>query len=104
MAIIWMTGSGFCACMMKSRRGRWYLFTGLFNAGLVSGFFSAAYFISTFLPEPLGKCGNAVIWPYNQTYNTSAPTMFEVLGGNATAAEDQCSDLTVVWGLEIAVG
>ena len=89
---------------MKARHGRWYLFVGLFNAGMVSGFFSAAYLQSTFLPEPLGKCWNADIWPYNQTYNASAPTMFEVLAGNATAAEDQCSDLTFVWKLEITVG
>ena len=106
MGIIWTIGYGFglVTCMIGNRHARWYSFAGLFDAALVSGLFTAAYFQSTFLPKPLGSCWDADIWPYNQTYNTSAPTLFEVLGGNATAAGGQCWDLMTVWKLEIVTG
>ncbi|MCJ1431641.1 hypothetical protein MMC27_000996 [Xylographa pallens] len=104
VAIVWTIVSAFCGCAGPNINGRYYLFSGLLYAGLVSACFTAAYLQSTFLPKPLGKCWNADIWPYNQTYNTSAPTLFEVLGGNATAAGDRCSDLTFVWELEITMG
>ncbi|MCJ1413869.1 hypothetical protein MMC32_000194 [Xylographa parallela] len=104
VAVVWTIASAFCGCAVKSTNGRFYLYTGFLHAGLVSGYFTAVYLQSTFLPEPLGKCWNADIWPVSQTYNTSAPTFFEVLGGNSTAAGDKCTDLTFIWELEIAVG
>ena len=104
MALIWVLVLGVIACIVGNRHGRWYLFAGLFDAMIVSGLFTAAYLQSTFLPKPLGRCFNAEIWPYNQTYNISAPTFFEVLAGNTTGAGDQCSDLVSVWELEISMG
>lgn len=104
IGLLWTVLFVFSACIISNRHGRWYIFAGLIDATLASGLFTAAYFHSTFLPEPLWECRDADVWPYNQTYNSSALTIFEVLGGNATAAEEKCSDLVTVWALETSMG
>jgi hypothetical protein len=74
---------------------------------LSAAFLLAIVLQSTYLPHPLGQCGNAVHW-----HPKDAPSMFLVLTlpdpddwpiGSIQTVKGKCNEFLVVWFLQIVI-